>query len=224
MPTNQFITIRAPHSNREVDLEVPAAEPIQAYLPDLIKVINWPEVLGGGDVHYHFTDESGKQLDSTQSLAQLGVGNFEMLWLTMGAGTGAPQPMPAAESLPQEEADRRAVPPPPAWAGIPIEAPSLVSMRGLVFVLGEPPVTIGRASREAKPAVDLTELDAQLLSSRRHAEILKEGGNYVLRAFATTNGTFINGAELPAGEKKPLKDGDELQFGFRGVALVFRLP
>ncbi len=97
-------------------------------------------------------------------------------------------------------------------------------MRGLVFVLGEPPVTIGRASREAKPAVDLTELDAQLLSSRRHAEILKEGGSYVLRAFATTNGTFINGAELPAGEKKTLKNGDELQFGFRGVALVFRLP
>lgn len=222
MPTHQYITISAPHSNRQIDLEVPAEEPIDAFLPDLIKVINWPEMQAGNDICYQLTDEGGQKLDQNKSLEGLGVSNFEVLILTMENSQGQPKPVVKVEETLQEVADQRGTPSPPFWAGIPIESPTLVSNQGMLFVLGQPPISIGRVSREFKPAIDLTELDVKLLSSRRHAEILKEGDKYVLHAFPTTNGTFINGSELPPGEKKALKNGDELQFGFRGVELVFR--
>ena len=224
MPTSQFITIRAPHSNRQVDLEVPADEPIQSFLPDLIKVINWPEMLEGSSVSYHFTNESGQPLDNAKSISNLGIENFELLWLNIESGGEQAEPSSQADEHQVEESDRRALPLPPMWARIPIDTPSLVSERGLVFVLGKPPITIGRASSKFKPDIDLLDWDANLLSSRRHAEISKKGKSFVLHAFATTNGTFINGAELPSGEKKALKDGDKIQFGFRGMELIFRIP
>ena len=224
MSTSQFITIRAPHSNRQVDLEVPADEPIQSFLPDLIKVINWPEMLEGDSVNYHFTNESGQLLDSAKSISALGVENFEMLWLNMESG-GTQAELASQEGEHQEEeSDRRALPLPPVWARIPIDTPSLVSERGVVFVLGEPPITIGRASRKFKPDIDLLDWDTDLLCSRRHAEISKKGKSFVLHAFATTNGTFINGNELAPEKKKALKDGDQIQFGFRGFELIFRIP
>ncbi len=224
MSSQQFITIRALHSNSQTDLEVPADEPIQSFLPDLIKVINWPEMLEGGKAIYHFTGESGQPLDNTKSLASLGVENFEILSLTMENSAGQAETILQTDEHPDDDTDRRSLPLPPVWAQIPIDTPSLVSERGVVFVLGKPPVTIGRASREFKPDIDLNEWDEKLLSSRRHAEILLEGKSFVLHAFATTNGTFINGAELPSGEKKALKDGDKIQFGFRGMELIFRKP
>ena len=223
MPTNQFITISSPNSNNKVDLEVPAEEPIQSFLPDLIKVINWPEALGGASVDYQLVNETGQKLDGAKSLSAQGVDNFEILQLEMQNGAMADITALQSEMHPDENARRGDLPLPPAWAGIPIDAPSLVSSQGFVFVLGEPPVTIGRTSREFKPNIDLTELDAKLLSSRHHAEIFKEGKDFLLRAQATTNGTFINGAELKPGEEKVLKDSDRIQFGFRGVELVFRL-
>ena len=224
MPTSQFITISTPHSNSQIDLEVPADEPIQSYLSDLIKVINWPEMLEGGKAIYHFTSESGQPLDNTKSLASLGVENFEILSLTMENSAGQADTALKTDEHPDDDTDRRTLPLPPVWAQIPIDTPSLVSERGVVFVLGKPPITIGRASRKFKPDMDLSEWDEKLLCSRRHAEILMEAKSFVLHAFTTTNGTFINGAELPSGEKKALAEGDKIQFGFRGVELIFRTP
>lgn len=223
MSNHQYITIRAPHSNREVDLEVPANEAINSFLPDLIKVLNWPEMLEGADITYQFTNEDGQKVDQSKSLEELNLDNFEVLWLNMENKPASVKITSAEETAPQEEGDRHAAPPPLVCSGIPIESPSLVSTQDMVFVLGNSNMTIGRSSREFKPDIDLTELDARLLSSRRHAEIIKEGNDYFLKVFNTTNGTFINGVELPPGEKKILKDGDQLQFGFRGVELVFRL-
>lgn len=223
MPSRQFITIRVHNSNKQVDLEVPAEEPIREFLPDLIKVINWPEMIKGGEVEYYFTNESDQKLDSSQSLFDLGVENFEMLWINADANGLDQKPNEKEAADTAVDNMRRDLPLPPAWAQIPIEDPSLVSEQGVVFMLGEPPVSIGRKSKQFTPDIDLTEWDSKLLSSRRHAEITKDGKGFVLQAFNTTNGTFINSSELPAGEKKKLNEGDKIQFGFRGVELIFRL-
>ena len=224
MSAFQYITIRAPHSNQEVDLEVPADEPISAFLPDLIKVINWPEFLGGESVAYQLSTESDHLLDARRSLTDLKVDNFEILWLSMQT-EGAPPAKSASEPEPLPEgASHHELPAPPSYAGLPIDAPSLVSSQGYVFVLGSPPLTIGRRTRATAPDIDLSELDNKLLCSRRHAQIMREKEDYLLQALQTTNGTFVNGSELPPGEKIVLKPGDAILFGFRGVELVFQLP
>ena len=223
MSTQQYITIRAPYSNREVDLEVPSDEAINSFLPDLVKVINWPEIIEGSNVSYQFTNENGQKLDQTCSLKELEVDNFEVLWLNIENHPGKIETViTSTKEPPQDESDRHKIPSPPVWASIPIESPSLVSAQGLVFILGNSHISIGRTSREFKPDIDLTELDKRLLSSRKHAEIVNEGKTYFLIAFRTTNGTFINSVELQHGEKKALKDGDKIQFGFRGVELIYK--
>ena len=56
--------------------------------------------------------------------------------------------------------------------------------------------------------------------SSRHAEIVVEDGQVLLRDLGSTNGTFLNGEQV-TGEH-PLKEGDEIYFG--GVRSVFMEP
>lgn len=55
-------------------------------------------------------------------------------------------------------------------------------------------------------------------ASRRHAQIRREGGRYVLVDLGSKNGTFVNGA--PIGGATPLRDGDEIAIPPR-FAFVF---
>ena len=52
--------------------------------------------------------------------------------------------------------------------------------------------------------------------SRRHAEILRDGGDYSVRDAGSLNGTYLNRNRV---EEAPLRDGDELQIG--SFKLVF---
>lgn len=49
--------------------------------------------------------------------------------------------------------------------------------------------------------------------SRKHAYIRFDGKNFYLMDMQSTNHTFLNGTELLPGEKKGLKDGDEIMVG-----------
>jgi predicted component of type VI protein secretion system len=51
-------------------------------------------------------------------------------------------------------------------------------------------------------------------------EQTKDG--FILRPEKTTNSTFVNGVEVPAGDSRILKEGDRIQFGFQGLELVFQ--
>jgi pSer/pThr/pTyr-binding forkhead associated (FHA) protein len=55
------------------------------------------------------------------------------------------------------------------------------------------------------------------LVSRRHAEIEREHGQYVLRDCGSRNGTFVNGQRI--SEPHILRDGDEIQIGLEFKAL-----
>lgn len=233
MSKRQFVTLRARHSNQEIDVELPGDQPIYSLMPDLLKVLNWPVTNGSTPLHYYLQTEEGDALRNNESLVEAGVENFDAVWILLDesqvkSSNDSPQEnghnlLNEPHSLVEVE-ERGGVLPPPIWTRIPIDAPCLVSMRGIVFVLGEPPVSIGRRSRDNQPDIDLSELDTGFIASRRHAEILFNQGKFTLRALNAKNGMLINGMELKTGDQFPLRNGDTLQFGFRGVQLIFRIP
>lgn len=233
MSKRHFITLRTRNSNEEVDIELPGDQPITDLMPDLLKVLNWPLTSGNSPLHYCLETEAGDRLQSSQTFRNAGVANFDVLWIMLDET----QPKPAGEALDDggrlpgqgshtisEGEDQGGILPPPLWARIPIDEPCLVSNSGVVFVLGQPPITIGRRSRDFIPQIDLTELDTSFISSRRHAEIVIKEDNYILQALNTKNGMFINGKEFKPGECCSLKNDDVLQFGFRGIQLVLMMP
>jgi class 3 adenylate cyclase len=102
--------------------------------------------------------------------------------------------------------------------------------RGPAFQLDDAILPIWRRStavgREdpgtgAVPDIDLTAADPRRGVSRRHAEVEYDGGDAELKDVGSTNGTWINGAQLPVLVHRALKDGDVVSFG--GVMLTYRV-
>jgi len=239
----RFVTIRAVHSSEEVDLEIPGNRPVAELMPDLLKALGWPVPDGHDPSMYELRTESGKTLDGAETLDLVGIENADVLWI----GVREEQALePPGDTVPERQtspnppeglvagvatiptahvsgSDRAAQISPPVPSSLKVEVPSLISNRGFVFELGAPPVLIGRKSRGSAPEIDLSEIDPEMASSRRHARILLRERTYLLEALPTTNGTFVNGRELRAGEVRPLESGDRLLFGIDGVELAFLL-
>ena len=71
------------------------------------------------------------------------------------------------------------------------------------------------------PEVDLSPLDTQRSTSRRHAKIYKMGETYyVMEEIGVMNGTFVNDNRVATGTPVPIQDGDVLKFGL--VTLQFK--
>ena len=71
---------------------------------------------------------------------------------------------------------------------------------------------IGRRSdrRDIHPEVPLTDTGV----SHRHAKLLKQAdGSLMLLELGSTNGTELNGKEVPAGVPTPVSDGDQITLG-----------
>lgn len=65
-----------------------------------------------------------------------------------------------------------------------------------------------------QPQVDLSPVDPQRSSSRRHARIARRGKEFrISEDIGTTNGTFLNEERLEPGEARLLSGGDRLRFG-----------
>lgn len=70
------------------------------------------------------------------------------------------------------------------------------------------------------PDVDLTPLDPQRSTSRRHAKLYQLAGNfYVMEEIGVMNGTFVNENRVATGTPVSLQNGDVLKFGL--VSLTF---
>jgi FHA domain-containing protein len=80
---------------------------------------------------------------------------------------------------------------------------ALVLGDGSRIELGEEPVCIGRAE---DCEVQVSDKNV----SRRHAEVRREGGGFVLVDLDSTNGTRVNGARA---KRRELADGDEITVG-----------
>jgi len=71
------------------------------------------------------------------------------------------------------------------------------------------------------PDIDLTPLDPQRSTSRRHAKLYQMGGHfYVMEEIGVMNGTFVNENRVATGTPVPLQSGDTVKFGL--VTLTFQ--
>jgi len=77
---------------------------------------------------------------------------------------------------------------------------------GKRYAVGPGGATIGR-SREC----DIVLADTNV--SRRHAELVRHGGGFVLRDLDSTNGSLVNGRDVRANEPHGLNSGDRVEVG-----------
>ena len=138
----------------------------------------------------------------------------QMLREALGAQGVESQAMQAPEMPPQEK---------PAAVGA-MAPQKLLHASGMEFHLSTSSETlVGRRDPVTGilPDVDLTPVDTQRSTSRRHAKIYRRGGKFfVCEEIGTMNGTFVNGERVETGVPVEVKPGDELQFGL--VKMGFR--
>jgi FHA domain-containing protein len=129
--------------------------------------------------------------------------------LQEGFPTDSPPPVPV-----------RSGPGSPGTAAPPVSG-SPLPVRRLLAVLAAPdlgpggtvfPVRAGRTTIGADPASDVS-LGADSEVSREHAAILYRNNMFHLADRLSTNGTWINGQEVPANGTVPLQDRDRVRCG-----------
>jgi len=84
--------------------------------------------------------------------------------------------------------------------------------------------TIGRADPVTGilPDIDLTAVDANRSVSRRHAKIIRSGGEYcVLEEVGTVNGTYVNDQRIPTGTPVTIHSGDSIKIGLIAMRTLF---
>jgi pSer/pThr/pTyr-binding forkhead associated (FHA) protein len=77
--------------------------------------------------------------------------------------------------------------------------------------LGDDVVSVGRGQESSIFLDDVT-------VSRKHAEIVHEGGGYRIRDVGSLNGTYVNRVRVDAVD---LRNGDEIQVGKYRFRFVF---
>ncbi len=93
------------------------------------------------------------------------------------------------------------------------------------FLNREGDTLVGRADPVTgiTPDVDLTPLDPQRSTSRRHAKLYQMSEVfYVMEEIGVMNGTYVNGNRLVTGVPMAVQSGDVLKFGL--VSLTFQAP
>lgn len=87
-------------------------------------------------------------------------------------------------------------------------------------------VRIGRVDpiNQIYPDIDLTKIDAQLTTSRRHARILRGGEGFFVQEERATNGTFVNGQRISAERPLEIRSGDDIMFGAVRMRFVIDEP
>lgn len=233
MAERLFVTIRTKQTREENLLELPGDQAVSNLIPLIIKALQltWrgakvPKVC-------RLKKDDQTVLDSSHTLFQAGVKNFDLLWLEETDASPIAEP---ADPVNDEKIELIDAVPGNDQSPAPNQTLSrqfkiiaepdkayLTSEDGFMFILSGQRQLIGRKSPGIQPDIDLSDLDKSMKSSRRHAEIASMASQYYCQALITKNGTFLNGEEIPAGETRKLQDRDELTFGFGGVRLKFRL-
>ena len=78
--------------------------------------------------------------------------------------------------------------------------------KGEVDLFAEDRITVGRA-----PDNRLVFSDSERRVSAHHAEIRRNGSQYIIRDLGSTNGTYLNGEPLRGPQ--PLHAGDRIRIG-----------
>jgi pSer/pThr/pTyr-binding forkhead associated (FHA) protein len=87
--------------------------------------------------------------------------------------------------------------------------------------LAGPVVELGRSDMGDRPDLELRAPPGVVpAASRRHARLLREGTGWVILDLGSTNGTWLNGRRLPAGQPAPVQPGDHLRLGETAVEIL----
>jgi FHA domain/Double zinc ribbon len=78
---------------------------------------------------------------------------------------------------------------------------------------GLPLIHLGKPNDRVPPDIDVSGLSDSEIVSRVHADIRVEGDAYYLEDTGSSNGTYVNGAPLPAGNRYRLRSGDRISLG-----------
>lgn len=84
-----------------------------------------------------------------------------------------------------------------------------------VVLPDRPEVSIGRRDpiNQILPDVDLTNIDPQISTSRRHARIMRQADVFFIKEEKATNGTLVNEQRISSETPIEIRDGDLLTFG-----------
>ncbi len=74
-------------------------------------------------------------------------------------------------------------------------------------------VRIGKPNEQTPPDIDVSGFPDSEVVSRVHANLRVEGDTYYLEDVGSSNGTYINGLPLPAGNRHRLRPGDRIALG-----------
>jgi hypothetical protein len=224
-PIRLFVTISRRAFRDKVLLELPGREPISAFLPDLPLAMDWKELKQIPAQELGLETEDGVPLPSHQTLPACGISNSDLLYIVHRVDAEPNRlALPAESPIPQA-ADKSL-----NTHSLSIKHRQLLSQphfrtgEGVLLLLGDPPITIGRGSTSERSNLNLSSLDPKVIASRKHALLEKQGPAFCLTAYPTTNGTFLNEEEIPPGIQHALRSGDRIQFGFQGVKVIFCNP
>lgn len=109
-------------------------------------------------------------------------------------------------------------------ASVADASPDLVAGRARLLYVAEnlelplpmqPEIKVGRIDpiNHVHPDVDLTKIDKQLTTSRRHARLLRRSDGFFIQEEQATNGTFVNGQRISAERPLEIRAGDDIMFG-----------
>jgi pSer/pThr/pTyr-binding forkhead associated (FHA) protein len=78
---------------------------------------------------------------------------------------------------------------------------------------GLPLIHLGKPNDRVPPDIDVSGLTDSEIVSRVHADIRVEGDAHYLEDTGSSNGTYVNGAPLPSGNRYRLRPGDRIALG-----------
>ena len=140
--------------------------------------------------------------------------------LAGGGGTLAPAPvaMPVQPPVPPVYTPPPAAPQPYVASVAAVAATAqVIASNGQTFALASKSTyLLGREDSISGiyPDVDTTGSGGENSGvSRRHAEILQQGSQWVIRDLGSTNGTFVNNQRLAANAQQRLNAGDQIRLG-----------
>ncbi|MEE9216226.1 MAG: EsaB/YukD family protein, partial [Anaerolineales bacterium] len=79
----RFISLRAEHSLEEVTIEAPSDQPISELIPEILKVLGWPDSSGKQILAYELLSEAGDLLNPDETLDQSGIENSDVIWIRL---------------------------------------------------------------------------------------------------------------------------------------------
>lgn len=184
-------------NGRKLDLALPLDVPSGALAARVMKQLALTVRPGDGFAFFVRTAGADRRISSDTTLAEAGVSDRQLLLVK--------------KEIAGQDIELRAAP------------PHLRTDSGDVLPLDGDNVVIGRRDIDMQIMVDvdLSKYDPNNAVSRRHASIGREGTEYYLIDLGSTNGTRLNGRNVPTRQKTPLHDGDLIELGDEAVHVTF---